>query len=77
MNVIYDSRNYCISEFPGRGGIELVDKLSCRSTYLEGDMEQCFRNSLASVITEDPSDESLDDFISGYGALMTQPVLLQ
>ena len=77
MNGIYDSRNDCVAEFPGCGGIELMDKLSCRSTYLAGDMEQCFRITLASVISEDPSDESPDDFIGGYDALMTHPVLLQ
>lgn len=77
MNVLYDSRNYCVAEFPGRGGIELMDKLSCRSAFLEGDMEQSFRLSLASAISEDPSDDSLDDFLGGYDALMTQPVVLQ
>ena len=76
MIVLYDSRNYCVAEYPGRSGIELIDKLACRSTFLEGDMEQSFRVSLASAISEDASDESLDDFIGGYDALMTQPVLL-
>lgn len=77
MNVLYDSRNYCVAEFPGRGGIELMDKLSCRSAFLEGDLEQSFRLLLAGAICEDPSDDSLDDFLGRYDALMTQPLLLQ
>jgi len=31
MNVLYNSANYTVVEFPGRGGIELLDKTTRRA----------------------------------------------
>ena len=36
MNVLYNSDNYYVVEFPGHCGVELVDKQRGRGAFLEG-----------------------------------------
>jgi hypothetical protein len=76
MKVLYDSQHYCVSEFPGYDGIELVDKLVGRSGYLEGEVLARFRALMLDQITDDPTDEAVDEFLDCYGALLTQRILL-
>ncbi len=76
MHVLYDSENYYVVEFPGRGGIELVDKTACRGGFLEGAVETSFRATMADLAAGEPSVESVDEFLGHYGALLTNPVVL-
>lgn len=76
MNVLYDSQNYYVAEYPEHGGIELVDKQIGRSAYFEGDLETNFRSSIRELFSEDPSDESVDEFLGQYGALLNLPLVL-
>lgn len=74
MNVVYNSENYYVAEFPGRGGIELVDKASGRAGFLEGAVESKFRARMADLASGEPSVESVDEFLAGYDALLTHPM---
>jgi hypothetical protein len=76
MNVLYDSQNYYVAEYPEHGGIELVDKSNGRGAYLEGVVETRFRSSIVHLFSDDPSDESVDEFLGQYDALMTNPLVL-
>ena len=76
MNVMYNSENYCVVEFPGRGGIELVDKASGRGGFLEGAVESKFRESMADLAAGEPTTESVDEFLGHYEALLTNPMVL-
>ena len=76
MNVMYNSENYCVVEFPGRHGIELVDKTTGRAGFLEGLVEVKFRASMADFAAGEPSAESVDEFLGHYGALLTNSVAL-
>jgi len=76
MNVLYDSDNYYVAEYPGRGGIELVDKSACRAAFLEGAVESRFRASMANLAARAPSAESVDEFLGTYEALLTHSLLL-
>ena len=76
MNVMYNSENYYVVEFPGRHGIELVDKTMGRSGFLEGAVEVNFRASMADLAAGEPSVESVDEFLGHYDALLTNRVLL-
>ncbi|MDA8109288.1 MAG: DUF3567 family protein [Betaproteobacteria bacterium] len=76
MNVLYDSQNYYVAEYPEHHGIELVDKASGRGAYLEGEVETSFRSSIVRLISNDPGDESVDEFLGRYDALMTNPLVL-
>ncbi len=72
VNVMYNSENYYVVEFPGRDGIELVDKTTGRFGFLEGAVESTFRASMAKLATV----ESMDEFLGHYEALLTNPVAL-
>jgi hypothetical protein len=76
MNVMYNSDNYCVVEFPGRHGIEVVDKTMGRAGFLEGAVELKFRASMADLAAGEPSAESVDEFLGHYDALMMNSVAL-
>lgn len=74
MNVLYNSANYYVVEFPGLGGIELVDKTAGRGGFLEGAVEVRFRATMADLASGEPSVESVDEFLGHYDALLTNPM---
>ena len=76
MNVMYNSENYYVVEFPGRHGIELVDKTTGRAGFLEGEVEVKFRASMADLAAGEPTEESVDEFLGHYGALLINSVAL-
>ena len=76
MNVMYNSDNYCVVEFPGRLGVELVDKTTGRAGFLEGAVEEKFRASMAGFAAGEPDAESVDEFLGLYEALLTNSVAL-
>ena len=59
MNVMYNSENYYVVEFPGRHGIELVDKTMGRAGFLEGAVEVKFRASMANLAAGEPNVEQI------------------
>ena len=74
VNVMYSSENYYVVEFPGRRGIELVDKTTGRAGFLEGAVEVKFRAGMADLAAGEPSAESVDEFLGNYDALLTNSV---
>ena len=74
MNVMYNSENYYVVEFPGRHGIELVDKTTGRAGFLEGAVETKFRASMANLAAGEPNEESVDEFLGNYDALLITTV---
>lgn len=78
MNVLYDSSSWYVADYPGCG-VELLDKSSRRSTFLEGRMAQKMRVSISHIfdqVEDEPSDESMDEFFGYFDALLTTPVTL-
>ena len=76
MNVVYNSDNYYVVEYADQRGFELVDKLSRRSTYFQGDVAQRFAHSINGVIAEDASPEHIDQFLGNFDVVMGQPLVL-
>ena len=76
MNVIYDSENYYVAEYPGQHGYELVDKHWLRGTFIQGDVADKFAQSLREfVAAKGASVERLDEFLGDFDMLMVQSVL--
>jgi hypothetical protein len=76
MNVIYDSENYYVAEYPAQHGYELVDKHWQRGTFFQGDVADKFAQSLRAVVAEEgASVERLDEFLGDFDVLMVQSVL--
>ena len=76
MNVLYNSDQYYVVEFPGRGGIELVDKTAGRGGFLDGAVEVKFRATMADLASGEPNSESVDEFLGHYDALLTNPLVV-
>jgi hypothetical protein len=80
MNMIYNSPNYCVVEFraeDGRiAGFEIMDKAARREIYIDGVMAATFRETVKGLIEREPSIEEIDDFLSGFDAMMHQPLTL-
>src|SRR5215203_275762 len=75
MNVIYNSDNYYVVEYPSQHGYELVDKHAARGTYLQGDSADKFLESMKTAISEDASAEHVDEFLDKFDVLLTLPVV--
>lgn len=76
MNVIYNSENYYVVEYPAQHGYELVDKHCQRGAFFQGDVADKFAQSLRDVVGEGgASVERVDEFLEDFGVLMNQSVL--
>ena len=75
MNVIYNSDNYYVVEYPAQHGYELVDKHAARGMYLHGDAADKFLESMKTAISEDASAEHVDEFLDNFDVLLNQPVV--
>ena len=76
LNILYDSESYCVAEFAGSAGIELVDKLGRRSGFLEGQVAARFRLNMARLCSGDPGEDAVNEFLCGYEALLTNSLHL-
>ncbi|CAG4887959.1 MULTISPECIES: BTH_I0359 family protein [Paraburkholderia] len=84
MQMIYNSPNYCVVEFPPEdghlamrsGGYEIVDKTMQREIYIDGAMAARFREHVQKLIEEEPSLDEVDEFLGQFDSLMHQPVIL-
>ena len=75
MNVIYNSENYYVVEYPVERGYELVDKQAARGTYLYGEAANKFAQSMQDAAAEEASEEHLDAFLDSLNTLLTMPVV--
>ena len=75
MNVIYNSDNYYVVEYPAQHGYELVDKHAARCTYLHGETGDKFLASMKDAIAEDASAEHVDEFLDQFDVLFNVPVV--
>lgn len=75
MNVIYSSDNYYVVEYPAQQGYELVDKLSQRGTFFQGDVALRFAQSMREVVASGGTVENVDEFLSEFGVLLDLPVV--
>ena len=84
MNMIFDSQNYCVVEFPpaegeqvrAPGGYEIMDKHLKREIFLGGRDAEQFRRSVQQLIERQPSADDIDEFLDGYSGLMNTPLTL-
>lgn len=74
MNIVYNSQNYHLVEYPGQNGYELIDKTLGVTGYLVGEVADAFRESLEQLISEDPTIDTVDEFLGRFESLLTQPV---
>ncbi len=76
MNIVYNSENYYVVEYPVQHGYEVVDKQTSRGTYFQGDVAEKFRASMIGALGEDPSPDHVDEFLSSFGVLINFPMVV-
>ena len=76
MNIVYNSDNYYVVEYPLQHGYEVVDKQAGRGTYFQGDVAEKFRESMLGALGEDSSAEHVDEFLADFGGLINYPAIL-
>jgi hypothetical protein len=74
MNIVYNSENYYVVEYPAEAGYELVDKNTRRGTFFAGDVAIKFRQSMIEAVGEEAEAETVDEFLSNFGTLINFPV---
>ena len=76
MNLVYNSAQYYVLEYPAQHGYELVNKYTGRGAFILGDFAARFKDSIEDAAKEDPSVEHIDEFLENFQPLMTLPVVL-
>jgi thioredoxin reductase len=76
MNIVYNSDNYYVVEYSAEAGFELVDKNTRQGTFFAGDVAAKFRRQMLETAGEEPEAESMDEFLSNFGTLVSFPVTL-
>ncbi len=66
MNLVYNSQNYSVVEYPAQGGYELIDKQGGTTSFMLGDAAMKFRASIQEVIAKNPTVESVDEFLDDF-----------
>ena len=86
MQMLYNSDHFTVLQIdvpgsdaetvPARGGYEIVDKFARKGIFIEGAVARSFKDGVQALIDAGPTEEALDDYISGYTTLAQQPVWL-
>lgn len=83
MQMLYNSDSYVVvaievptDDRPARGGYEIVDKLARKGIFIEGTMAETFQQGVQALVEKSSTREAFDEFISRFGALAQQPVVL-
>lgn len=75
MNIIYNSENYYVAEYPAQQGYEVVDKTSHRGTFFQGDVAVKFRDAMVRAVEDDSSTEHVDEFLASFDVLLNLPTV--
>ncbi|MBI2295613.1 MAG: DUF3567 family protein [Betaproteobacteria bacterium] len=75
MNILYNSDNYYVVEYPAQHGYELVDKRTQRGTFFQGDVADRFAQSMRNAVSENASVEHVDEFLGNFDVLMNLPLV--
>ncbi|MES2354900.1 MAG: DUF3567 family protein [Pseudomonadota bacterium] len=76
MNLVYVSPQYQVVEYAGeQGGFELINRQLGLGTYLRGELAEKFRRCLTDVFSEEPTEESVDEFLGNFDDILQQPAI--
>ena len=76
MHLVYDSQHYHVIEYSDIGGYEVSNKAAHVCAYFHGPAAAAFRDNFDRVIADDPSVDSVDEYLCGFDGLMTLPIVL-
>jgi Protein of unknown function (DUF3567) len=87
MQMLYQSDSYVVVQIDlpaapsadgplTRGGYEIVDRRARREIFLEGRMAEHFKQGVQALVDGNPTEEAVDEFISGFSGLAQQPLAM-
>ena len=76
MQIVYDSQNYHVIEYSGIDGFEVTNKSAHACAYFHGPVAIIFRDNFAKFVAENPSVDSVDEFLRAFDSLMYLPTVL-
>jgi len=90
MHMLYNSDSFSVLEIEWpespvqadqadattQGGYEIVDKMSGKGIFLNGDLARSFRQQALALSQGEVDEDAVDAFIAGYAGLAQQPVVL-
>lgn len=74
MNVVYSSDHYWILAYPGRG-LELFDKESLRTLFLQGPVANHFSAAMEEIPEGERDEETIDAFLDRYCDGAARPIV--
>lgn len=78
MNMVFSSDNYWVLAYPAEHGIELVDKSSNRSMFIQGAAAERFRDSINEIVAAGHADsEEIEDYLDEVCADQARPIVFQ
>ena len=75
MNIVYNSESYAIVACPVQQGFEMVDKLGCRTLFVQGSVATDLRDAIDSIPYEERNEESIDSLLDEYCVGATRPIM--
>jgi hypothetical protein len=88
MHMVYDSDSFAVVRFdaapadaqaadaPRQGGYEIVDKFGRKDIFLAGALAESFQQGVDALMARNPSQEDFDEYLAGFAALASQPLVL-
>jgi hypothetical protein len=61
---------------PPRPGFEIVDKLACRSVYLDAGWAAVFQKQIEAWNAKTPTQEDVDSILRNYAKLAQNPLVM-
>lgn len=75
MNVVYNSDEFYVVEYPADEGYEIVSKTLARSMYLHHAAGDAFVCAFRDAAGRDSSAEAMDDYLNEFCPMMHNPVV--
>jgi hypothetical protein len=74
MNLVYNSSNYSVVEYPSIDSLELIDKQSGTASFLRGGVAARLRDSIEAVMATSPTMEAIDEVLGGFDSVLAQRI---
>ena len=71
-NVVFNNPLMFVIDYPAQDAVEILDKRSGMMGLVRGALAQRFRHDFGILVAEEADEESFEDFIDTYAAVMNQ-----
>lgn len=70
MNVVFNSPQIYVIDYPANDAVEIFDKRSGRVGLIQGPVADRFRREFGIFLKDEPDEEKFDELIEAYDTLM-------